>query len=292
MANFFYRVLESLLSIAKVFFQSGFFSYPNESDKCTCYILGNGPSLMDDIEVLKERDKTVIISVNHFPSTDLFTQIKPEYHVVLAPELFDPNVDEKYLVQSKTLFSAIDEKTNWRLTLFVPLLAKKYPFWRQHINNENVNVYYFNTTPIEGMSWVSKIIFNLKLGLPRPHNVLIPSIMLAIWMKIKNIVLLGTDHSWLKDIIVTADNQVLVGQRHFYNTNPDPSTMKNRGRGSRRLHEVLQKLVFTFKAYYEVQSYATFKKCSILNLTVDSFIDVFPKMSRFDYILTKRGKTS
>ena len=52
--------------------------------------------------------------------------------------------------------------------------------------------------------------------MPRSHNVLIPTIMIALQLDFKKILLAGADHNWLKDIYVSADNRVFLTQKHFY----------------------------------------------------------------------------
>ena len=73
-------------------------------------------------------------------------------------------------------------------------------------------------------------------GMPRPHNVLIPSIILSMRMGFKKIYLAGADHSWLKEIFVSEDNEVFLTQKHFYDEKKaEARTMDKLGKGSRKL---------------------------------------------------------
>ena len=82
--------------------------------------------------------------------------------------------------------------------------------------NTNITFHYFNTTPIEGLPFMSNFIFKNRLGMPRPHNVLIPSLMIGITEGYEKISVLGADHSWLAEISVNEKNEALVNQKHFY----------------------------------------------------------------------------
>ena len=52
--------------------------------------------------------------------------------------------------------------------------------------------------------------------MPRPRNVLIPSIMLAINSGYRRVYVAGADHSWLKTLSVDDENRVVSIQPHFY----------------------------------------------------------------------------
>ena len=50
-----------------------------------------------------------------------------------------------------------------------------------------IQVHYMNTTPIEGFENISFQLISRQLGMPRPHNVLIPTILHAINLDFRNI---------------------------------------------------------------------------------------------------------
>ena len=90
----------------------------------------------------------------------------------------------------------------------------------------------------------------------------------------------GADHSWLKDIYVSQDNKVFLTQKHFYDFHSaKPEVMKKLGKGQRKMHEILEKFVLTFKGYHEINEFANRKKIKIFNCTKDSFIDAFERFT-------------
>lgn len=246
-----------------------------------CVILGNGPSLNNS---LKEHDFSFkskdLICVNYFAETAYYEKLKPAFYILNAPEMWLEDVDDEYYSKGENFFSTLSKNTTWDLTFFIPAGAKKYDRWQKKIaTNKLIKVYYFNTTPIEGFSGFKFFCFNKNLGMPRPHNVLIPSIMLSINLLYKNIYLLGAEHSWLKDLWVNDSNEVLLTQKHFYDEgSAKPLPMNKLGKGSRKLHEVLIKFVYAFQGYFELRAYAETKAVRILNATPDSYIDAFERV--------------
>jgi hypothetical protein len=116
--------------------------------------------------------------------------------------------------------------------------------------------------------------------MPRPHNVLIPSIMIALSLGFKKIFLFGADHSWLKDIWVDEENNVLLQQKHFYDIDKaKPRHMDYLGKGKRKMHEVLIKFYHSFKGYFEIDAYGKNQGKTIYNCTPGSYIDAFDRLS-------------
>jgi hypothetical protein len=95
----------------------------------------------------------------------------------------------------------------------------------------------------------------------------------------EEIFFLGADHSWLPELSVNNNNEVLVNQKHFYDEESSIARQmhKNEGRGNRRIHEVLHKFMLTFAAYHSLNDNAVKKGVKIVNLTEGSFIDAFDK---------------
>ncbi len=244
-------------------------------------ILGNGPSFKSmyekNADFLNGKD---LICVNHFPSTELYQKLKPKYFITAAPDLYDENVEEEFRIRGEKLFKTIAEKTTWELDFIITTYAKKFKQWQNIIaQNKNIKVKFINTTPVEGFKNINHLLFRLNLGMPRPHNILIPSIFLGINAKYKTIYLWGADHSWLPEISVNDDNIPLVNQKHFYDSNSSkPKAFSQNGIGIKKLHEILKKFMLAFESYFVLKEYAESNKTKILNCTPNSFIDAFERL--------------
>ncbi len=251
----------------------------NGQDKCI--IIGNGPSVKEALSKMEtySEDK-LLICVNHFPKSEYYEKFQPPIYMTSAPDLWLDDIDEKFVTQSNILFEQMAKKTTWPLQLFIPFEARKHERWQKPLKeNSNIKIEYYNNTPIEGWMWLNHFFYRKRFGMPRPHNIMIPSIYHCINNGMKEIYLIGADHSWLPEISVTDDNQVLLHQKHFY----DESTSKaealdKRGKGQRKLHEILHKFMLAFKGYFTLKEYAKSRGCEILNATPDSYIDAFKRV--------------
>ena len=270
----------------KVILSSGFFLKPSFDFKDKrCIIFGNGPSLEKSIgEYGSSLSDFQIICVNYFAETSLFSTVRPPLYVINAPELWQEDVDPVISAKGERLFRTLAEKTHWKMDFFIPYAARKHSWWQKILShNKNLSINYMNNTPVEGFRWFRYMLYNAFLGMPRPHNVLIPSLMLALTLKFREIYLFGTDHSWMKDIHVTEDNEVLLNQKHFYDKNTStPKSMHYLGKGRRKLHEVLQKFVYAFKGYIEINEYSIKRGQEIINCTEGSYIDAFKRRKIID----------
>jgi hypothetical protein len=249
-------------------------------------ILGNGPSLKDFLEkhqsFIKGKDT---LAVNHFADTDAYQQIKQTYYMINVPEFWTDDVDEDVLKRRNQLIENLIEKTGWKLHLILGTGAKKSKKWLDiPKKNPNIRLFFINPTPVEGFQKFRFFCYKKLCGMPRPHNVLIPSLISGINMGYKKIYLTGADHSWLQDIFVAPDNTVYLTQRHFYDAQTArPDVMKKLGKNKRRLHEILHKFMLSFQAYFDLDAYAKNRNVQIFNITPYSYIDAFQRLNLKDY---------
>lgn len=259
------------------------------TDKKHFIILGNGPSLVDELMSIDEiPTETEVICVNHFPSTDQFEVIKPKFYVTGAPDLWLDDIDQSFVENSNKLFKNIADKTQWEFHLFIPFEARKFKRWQQFLNeNQYVKIQYYNNNAVEGIKSFSYLCYRKQLGMPRPHNVMIPCLSLCLQNHIEDILLLGVGHTWLRDLSVTQNNEVLLNQKHFYDKDKtEAKPLDKRGKGSRNLYEVLSKFTLAFYGYFIINDYAKSLDVKIYNGTEDSFIDAFERKSIGNYIKT------
>lgn len=246
-----------------------------------CVILANGPSLSSMIQrhnqFLEGKD---LICVNHFPTTTFYGQLKPAYYVTSAPDLWLDDIDTFFVEQSNQLFKSMASNTLWPVRFHIPYESRKFPRWKKLLqSNQEIKLVFYNNTPIEGWRWFRHLCFRLNLGMPRPHNVLIPCLTHAINMGYRKVFLWGADHSWLSEISVNNQNQVLINQKHFYDHRTSKGKpLDKRGVGERNMPELLTKFVHAFNGYFVLKEYADSRGTSIFNATPGSFIDAFERI--------------
>lgn len=268
---------QTFLSVVKILLQSKWnTSLPTQfSNNEELVILANGPSLNSTVQNSNDFicDKT-LLAVNFAVTSPMFEQLKPELYLIADPLFWI--VPEK----REQLFGSLAEKTTWKMTLFVPYRALKDKMWQPLIaKNQNIKLCIYNTTPIEGFKGFCNFIFKRGYGVPRPHNVLIPSIAIGLRLPFKRIYLAGADHSWLPEISVTDDNVVLMHQKHFYDQNKSKSeTVKQENLKSARLHTILYHMYVAFKSYFILKDFAETQGKEVINITPNSFIDAFKRI--------------
>ncbi len=245
-----------------------------------CIIMGNGPSMKTVVDSYGDKLlEKKLWAVNYFANSELYTKVQPSYYLIVGPEFWREEVREKNKILRKKLFDNFKAKTEWPITIFLPHEAFKSKFLASYLGvNKNLTFQAFNTTPVEGIEKVNHFLFKSNLGMPRPHNVIIPTLMVALNMGFKRIYLTGVEHSWLPTISVNENNEVLFNNKHFY----DPKEQKDHkmyllGTRTRRLHEILHKFMLTFDGYFIIDDFASSLNATIFNTTQGSFIDAFKR---------------
>ena len=262
----------ALMSFAKVMFVSRRtqFNDLRKSSHGNLIILGNGPSLREnidnDLELLKQSD---CMAVNFAANTSEFFAIKPRYYVLADPHFFQNTTDSNVKMLSENL-----QQVDWPMTLFVPVQSLKIVKERLA---PSIIVKDFNMVAVEGPGWFRNLLFKMRLGMPRPRNVLIPSLMIGIWMGYQKIYILGADHSWLRTLTVDDNNKVVSVQPHFYKENPKEIERITKVYDARKLHEILESMTIAFRSYHTIRDFADCRNISITNCTPHSYIDAFAR---------------
>lgn len=261
----------SAASLIKIGLMSGRPSPKCKDNKGTIIIMGNGPSLRDAIE----NDWDTLMSfprmaVNLSALSPEFTKLKPQYYIL---------ADIAFFLKEKTgkvpaLWEALS-KVDWEMTLFLPVRARKMPEVKKLPGN--VTVKYYNLTPAEGWKWLMRMLYDSGLAMPRPRNVLIPSIMCSMREGFSRIVLIGADHNWSKTLWVTERNRVVSVQPHFYKDDDEELKRAEEIFRNVHIHDVYENYAIAFRSYHNLKAYTDRRGIEIVNATPGSFIDAFPR---------------
>ena len=266
----------TLASFIKIPIMSRRPSPKSRDRKDTIIIMGNGPSLRDATE--QDRDVLMAyprLAVNLSALTPDFRDLRPDYYIL---------ADIAFFLKEKTgkvpqLWEAL-RSVDWQMTLFLPATARKMPEVKSL--PANITLKFYNLTPAEGFRCVMHPLYDSGLAMPRPRNVLIPSIISSMREGFKKIVLIGADHNWSKTLWVTERNRVVSVQPHFYKDDDAELRRAEEIFKNVHIHDVYENYAIAFRSYFNVKAYADRRGVEILNATPGSFIDAFPRIRLAD----------
>ncbi len=262
------NTLLSLCRVALLSKKTG--SLPRSAFNKDLVVLGNGPSLRsllsEHASFLNGKD---LLMVNFSAVSEDFTLFRPKYYLLMDPAFFEDEATRR------ELFVPMIAKTDWEMHLFVPVSARKEAEWQEMVSESPyIRVHWFNATPVEGIDAFRHSCYRKGAGMPRPRNVLVACLMVALQLPYQRIYLAGADHSWMKEIWVDDNNVVNEDRAHFYD---EDST--RRVVSPHRLHELLDSMAVAFRSYHEVEDYSKAIGKKIINITRGSYIDAFERMS-------------
>ncbi|MDE6121454.1 MAG: hypothetical protein K2F63_06660, partial [Muribaculaceae bacterium] len=144
--------------------------------------------------------------------------------------------------------------------------------------SENVEIRAFNAVGVEGFQWLEHTFYKWGLGMPRPRNVLIPAIMIALGEGFREVLVFGADHSWMSTLSVTDRNEVVSVQPHFYKDGEEEEARVRHEYRGYRLDQIVESFAIAFRAYHRIEAFA--RKCGarVVNATPGSFIDAFERL--------------
>lgn len=238
-------------------------------------IMGNGPSLRETIanhlDILKNSDT---LAVNFAANADTYDELTPNLYVLADPHFFRTDTDGKSSDTNVIRLWDNIAATYWKMTLYVPCKAK---IPEAIVNKENITIKRYNLTPGEGLAGPVHWLYRRGLAMPRPRNVLIASIMIALREGYRDIYIVGADHTWSRDLWVDDNNRVISVQKHFYKDNDKEFERVAQEYAGYHLHDILNSLTIAFRSYHQIASYAASLGAKIVNCTAGSFIDAFPR---------------
>lgn len=275
MKSFAGKLAASAKSVVKIALQSRRQSAGKAKRTGRIIVMGNGPSLNTSIaQHFDVLSSTPTMAVNFAALAPVFFELRPDYYVLADPHFFKETADSN---DNLTKLRQALADANWRMTLFVPVKFRKKA--EKLYRNNKISIKTFNAVGAEGFDGLTHFAYAHGLAMPRPRNVLIPAIMLAIGEGFSEIIITGADHSWLKTISVTDDNEVVSVQPHFYaDGKHEEERIRHEYRGY-RLHQIVESFAIAFKSYHDIARFAEKKNIKIFNATPGSFIDAFPRTS-------------
>lgn len=233
-------------------------------------ILANGPSLRKTIDEHGQwLAEHTTLAVNFAANAPEFKMLRPRYYVLADPHFFKATSDPDVRRLLDNLASA-----DWPMTIFIDRRYRKL-FLSATSLPQNVDYRCFNGVGAEGFASFERTVYRTGLAMPRPRNVLIPSIMTALRLGYRTVYLCGADHSWMRDITVTSDNEVVSALSHFYmDTKTETTRTINEYKGY-TLDQILFSLYTAFKSYHKIERFARRSGVEIINATQGSYIDAF-----------------
>ena len=234
-------------------------------------ILANGPSLNKTIaEHSAKLHEMPTLAVNFMANAPQFRELKPNYYVLADSHFFEVLEHENVSELWKNIASV-----DWTMTLCVPATRRKLAC--ELLADSNVKIVTYNFVGIEGFAWLENFAFSHALAMPRPRNVLIPALMVAINAGFDTIYISGADHSWMETLRVTDDNRVVSVQPHFYADSTAEQLRSATEYKGYRLHDILNSFYVAFRSYHRLQRFAKAKGVVIYNSTPGSYIDAFER---------------
>lgn len=263
------KIYATIKSVAKIILHSRKgLPFKGRTEK-SLIILANGPSLSGLIETkLALLQQSDTMAVNFAAVAPSFFLIKPKNYILADPHFFGQAEEGSNLEKLRIALAAVD----WPMTLYVPSDC-----YASYYSNPSITIRRFNAVGVEGFSSFSHMAYRNGWGMPRPRNVLIPAIMVAIAEGYGTIYITGADHSWMSTISVTDDNEVVSVQPHFYNDSEHEQERVRHEYKGYRLHQIVESFAVAFRSYHQIVAYADSLGVKIYNATPGSFIDAFPR---------------
>ena len=249
---------------------------------CRVAILGNGPSLGEQLPRLIERrewEQTDVMAVNFFALGEEFEVVRPKFYVISDPMFFRAAGRSQRV---EALYKALAERVDWPMTLYVQYYnPERFDYAEAIGHNPNIRIVRFHTTVFHGFRNVEFWCYRRGLGSGNFGTVVQNCEFIAMLLGYRTIDLYGVDHTLLEGLTVDDENRLCRIKSHYYDsapavaepiyvnatTPPRPYTMSS----------YLAETAELFRGHEVLRDFANEQGVRIINRTRGSMIDAYER---------------
>jgi hypothetical protein len=221
-----------------------------------CFILGNGPSLVEtDIERLRNEATFVMSGFSKHPAVKHGWQ--PTYFCVL--DAIERHSEEEHVEKINSHLATLRPEA-----LFYPIPFR--PLFDTGKLATTVKPNWVKFSPLYLTQYPDPPSIDPTGTIPLLYNSGQLAILLALYMGFREIILLGMDHDWLAH---RSDN------RHFY---PKNGSVDHVHLGSLPYGTMIKGSLITWEIYEHFRTVGLATGQTIINATPGGFLDVFPRV--------------
>ena len=247
--------------------------------KPSAVILGNGPSLAEDLPRLIERREHLtkdVMAVNFFALDERFEAVRPAYYVLSDPMFFR---DSAYRDRVAELYRALDEKVTWPMNLYVQYYNPERFDYRAALPNPNIRIIRFHTQLYRGFRSVEFWLFRRGLGSANFGTVVQVCEYVALLLGYKTLELYGVDHTLLDGLCVDDENRLCRADGHYYDDAPavPKPIFQKVPRRPYTMSVYLAEVAELFRGHEVLRDYARSLGARIINRTKGSMIDAYER---------------
>lgn len=245
-----------------------------------CIILGNGPSLNNDIEHLNNiAGDSDLFVVNYFAKSEFFPKLKPSQYFFSDKMFWSNELLDSVKYDNEVVFKIL-QSVNWKINILCPV--EGFSFIKNKLSeNKNLSI---NIIPIRYSNLLLKkstynAIKNRYFSIPNVNSV-ITLLWMSIFMSYNKITLYGCDFSAFKDLVVDQKtNEIIVSTKHFYgNSHAEKDASKKYIKQENKPLSV--RLFQVYRGFMLLDILAEISKdlnVEVINGSSFSFIDSFPR---------------
>lgn len=253
--------IEKDKEISKLYLEKNADLHDKKTSK-RCFIIGTGPSLKDlDLQLLMNDDK---IMVNHLYKNENLMELNPNFWVIADPAFW---------LQEKRFLDPIIDALRNKLTSTQFLIPDEA---LSHVTRDLIserNIYHYRLD--KSANYESHTIDFTGVVPLFAQNVISAALMLAIYLKYEEIILIGCDHSWWAYSKEEIESGISIP--HYYKENAKnveyiANVIKDIG------YQGLQETIRVQKKEYEaLRRIAAQNGIHVCNATPGGYLESFPR---------------
>ena len=233
-----------------------------------CFIVGNGPSLkQQDLSKIKDE---IVFTVNMFPKSPMYVQVKSDFHVMLDPYIFQLDMEKEEDREKFEIFKRINTSDS-RPICFFPYVSREVI--EEHGLQQFLSISYIGI--VGGFYENYNREFDMTKHMPGFSNVVQFAIEIAMYMGFCEIYLLGCDMTGYEQISVLAGKEV---ELHAYEMNENEKKAIQNTHSQINPETFFQGFYNMFADYRRLYEYSEKRGIHIYNATQGGVLESLPRV--------------
>lgn len=235
-------------------------------------IAGNGPSTNEFDFMKYKKEQYEFLCVNFFAVENKdFFNIKPKFYCIIDPVFYSDEVKDCKLELKIKELNKILQLVDWDMT-FISLVNQKLKIINKNIRQVQLN----NCIYCGEIKKIKKYLYDNNKANCGYQNVINASLYYLISCNVKKILLIGVETDWHREIYIDENNDLIRVTRHFYGEEKINCTELGEVRKG-EWYKYIYYYYLTVLGLKRLADYGKNKNIKIVNLCLNSYIDVFPK---------------
>jgi hypothetical protein len=191
-------------------------------------IMLTGPSLLPDLELVKDKNEIDFLAVNHVADMPVFKSVKPKYYLIQDNYFWEENITRFFWSKREKTIKNLNHVVNWKLILILPGSSKLSGIQFRFSKNPMITVRFYDDVYLpryphtnenrSEFNWAERFALKKKKIFVPPYNVYSSALYLSYFMDYSTVLVAGSLFDYWKNIEIGLNGDLEITTKYSNNS--------------------------------------------------------------------------